>query len=348
LKSNNNIRISSFEKLISPNELQKKIPETEKSNEVIYNSRNAFIDILNDKDKRFVVIIGPCSIHNIDLAMDYAKRLKKLDEQYSDKLMIIMRVYFEKPRTAVGWKGLINDPYLNGSNDIAKGLELARKLLIDIADMDLACATELLDPTIAAFIGDLVTWSAIGARTTESQTHRQMASGLSSPIGFKNGTDGNLDVAINAMLSSQASHSFLGIDENSNTSILHTTGNPYSHLVLRGGAGKPNYDSKTISIVEEKLKAENFAPKIMIDCSHENSGKNHRNQSLVLEDILKQRKAGNRSIFGCMIESNIHSGNQIVPEKLEDLKYGVSITDKCIDWEETEDLIANLYKNINT
>ena len=346
MKSNNNIRISSFEKLISPNELQKKIPETEKSNETIYKTREEFTKILENKDDRFVVITGPCSIHNIELAMDYANRLKKLNDQYSDKLMLIMRVYFEKPRTAVGWKGLINDPNLNGSNDIARGLELARKLLIDIADMGLACATELLDPTIAAFISELVTWSAIGARTTESQTHRQMASGLSSPIGFKNGTDGNLDVAINAMISCQASHSFLGIDEDSNTSILHTKGNPHSHLVLRGGGGKPNYDSDTIRLVEEKLKAENFSAKVMIDCSHENSGKDHTKQSIVLDEIIAQRTAGNKSIFGCMIESNIHSGNQKVPENIEDLKYGVSITDKCIDWDETESLISDLYQKV--
>lgn len=257
-----------------------------------------------------------------------------------------MRVYFEKPRTTTGWKGLINDPNLNGSYNIENGLLIARKLLVDIADMGVPTATELLDPIIAAYIGELVTWVAIGARTTESQTHRQMASGLSAPVGFKNGTDGNLDIAINAMESASASHNFVGVDDDGHVSVLETTGNPYTHLVLRGGGGKPNYHIEDIEEAEEKLRKRNFTPRIMVDCSHENSSKDHLKQILAVRDIIAQKKFGNKSIFGIMLESNINEGSQKLPEDLSQLKYGVSITDKCINWEETEKILSLLYESL--
>lgn len=341
-----NIRVKSFKRLIPTKQLRDKVTETSSSNSTTFIGRKEIFDILDGKDDRFVVITGPCSIHDLDLAKDYATRLLNLRKKYESKLCLVMRVYFEKPRTTTGWKGLINDPHLNGSYDIETGLVNARKLLVDIADMGVPTATELLDPIIAAYIGELVSWVAIGARTTESQTHRQMASGLSAPVGFKNGTDGNLDIAINAMESAAASHNFVGVDDDGQVSVLETTGNPYTHLVLRGGGGKPNYHIEDIEEAEEKLKKRNFVPRIMVDCSHENSSKDHLKQILAVRDIVAQKKFGNKSIFGVMLESNINEGNQKLPEDLSQLKYGVSITDKCINWEETEKVLALLYESL--
>jgi 3-deoxy-7-phosphoheptulonate synthase len=282
-----------------------------------------------------MVVVGPCSIHDPKSAIDYAERLAKLSKQVSDQLLLIMRVYFEKPRTTIGWKGLINDPDMNGSHQISKGLGIARSLLCKMTELKLPVATEMLDPITPEYLADMLCWGAIGARTTESQTHRELASGLSFPIGFKNGTDGNLQIAIDAMISAQHPHSFLGINREGLTSIIQTTGNPEVHIVLRGGK-KPNYYADDIRDTEEMLTKNNLFPTIMVDCSHGNSEKNHEKQPLVMENVISQIVAGNSSISGVMIESFLEAGNQPIPKDLDQIKYGVSITDKCIDWETTE------------
>lgn len=347
MKNIKNIRIEEFQKLISPDEIRSLIPETAKSKETIISGRQAFADILKNKDQRFVIILGPCSIHQRNDALEYARKLNKLKTKYQDKLFILMRVYFEKPRTTVGWKGLINDPHLDESNNIQAGIQISRQILIDIADLGLPTATELLDPIIAAYLGELVSWAAIGARTTESQTHRQMASGLSASVGFKNNTDGNLDVAINGMQSAKKSHSFIGINDAGHCSVVRTKGNQNTHIVLRGGNGRPNYHMEDIEECETKLKEKKFIPKILIDCSHENSGKNHEKQKIVVKDIIAQKKFGNQSIFGIMLESNLLPGNQSVPDQPEKLKPGVSITDACIGWKETEELIKYIHESLS-
>jgi 3-deoxy-7-phosphoheptulonate synthase len=271
--------------------------------------------------------------------MDYAKRLRKLAEEVSDTLFVVMRVYFEKPRTTTGWKGLINDPHMNDSFDVGFGLRLARKLLTDVNELGLPAGTEALDPISPQYLGDLVTWSAIGARTTESQTHREMASGLSTPVGFKNGTDGGLTVAINALLSVSRPHSFLGINPKGQVAVIRTAGNRYGHIVLRGGSKGPNYDSVTIALVEKELARNKLPANIVVDCSHANSSKDHNLQPLVMNDCVHQIMEGNQSIVGMMLESNLHAGNQTIPADLGQLKYGVSVTDACIDWETTEKLL---------
>lgn len=341
-----NLRISSFTKLISPKKIRDQIPASKKSKKTIIQGRRDFAHILDGKDERFVVIVGPCSIYDPKNAMEYAEKLKTLSNKLGDKLFIMMRVYFEKPRTTTGWKGLISDPHLDKSHDMEYGTKLAREILIDIAELGLPAATELLDPITAAYVAELVSWIAIGARTTESQTHRQMTSGLSSPVGFKNNSDGNLDVAINAMKSAESPHSFLGINNDGHCCVIKTKGNLYSHIVLRGGKGRPNYHVEDIEECENKLKEKKFEPRIIVDCSHENSGKNHEKQALVIKDIITQKQSGNESIFGIMIESNLFEGNQSIPNNLEDLKYGVSITDACIGWEETEELLVDLHKSL--
>ena len=342
----NNIRIRDFKKLISPKEIRLQIPISDSSIKTINNGREDFCNILDDKDKRFVVIVGPCSIHEPESAFEYAEKLKKIENKLSDKLLIMMRVYFEKPRTTTGWKGLINDHFFKQTKDIESGLKIARKILIKINEIGLPTATEFLDPIIAAYTGELVSWGAIGARTTESQTHREMASGLSVPIGFKNNTDGNLDVAINAMESAKNSHSFLGIDDDGICCVIKTKGNPDTHIVLRGGGGRTNYHVEDIEVCKNKMKARQFIPRIMIDCSHENSGKDYRKQKMVVKDIIAQKQSGNKSIFGVMIESNLFEGSQKIPENINDLKYGVSITDSCIGFPETEKLLCELHKSL--
>ena len=341
-----NVRIKSFHRLIPPAEIRSEIHMTKKAECTIAEGREKFCDILHGFDKRFVVIVGPCSIHELDTAVEYAYKLNEVSSKVSDKIFVLMRVYFEKPRTTIGWKGLINDPFLNRSQDMRQGLTMARKLMIDINAMGLPIATEILDPIIAAYIGELVSWVAIGARTTESQTHRQMASGLSAPVGFKNNTDGNLDVAINAMESVKNAHSFLGIDDEGKVCIIKTNGNPDTHVVLRGGNGKPNYHIEDIEECENKLMQSKFIPKIMIDCSHENSGKNYKKQKFVIKDIITQKQFGNESIFGIMVESSLFEGSQTIGENGDALKYGVSITDSCIGWEETEELLYFLHESI--
>ncbi|EGG94038.1 2-keto-3-deoxy-D-arabino-heptulosonate-7-phosphate synthase I alpha [gamma proteobacterium IMCC1989] len=318
------------------------MPISEAAKKTILNGRETVNNILSRKDNRLMMVIGPCSIHDVDAAMDYAKRLKVLADKVSDSIFIVMRVYFEKPRTTVGWKGLINDPHLNGSFEIEEGLKIGRKLLLDISELGLPTATEALDPISPQYLHDLISWSAIGARTTESQTHREMASGLSCAVGFKNGTDGSLTVAINALQSVSSSHHFLGINDEGQVSVIHTKGNPHGHVVLRGGGGKPNYDSVNIALCEQELRDGKVAENIMVDCSHENSNKNHELQPLVLENITNQIIDGNRSIIGLMIESNIGAGNQKINQDRSKMEYGISITDKCIDWETTERVLIDM------
>jgi len=329
------LNIDDYQVVVTPTELKKELPLPESVRELVANSRQTVQDILDGKDDRLFAVVGPCSIHDTELALEYGKRLKALANEVSGQIFIIMRVYFEKPRTTVGWKGLINDPHLNGSFEIEDGLRKARKLLIDLSEIGLPLATEALDPISPQYLQDTITWTAIGARTTESQTHREMSSGLSSPVGFKNGTDGSLDVAVNAMKSVVSGHAFLGINPQGQVAITKTKGNQYGHVVLRGGGGKPNYDSVSIALCEQALEKAKLPKNIVVDCSHANSNKDHNVQPLVLDDIAHQIKDGNRSICGVMIESNINEGNQSIPDDLSQLKYGVSVTDACISWEST-------------
>lgn len=340
------LNVVSQELLISPAALKQELPLTEKACAVVAEGRATVRNILDRKDPRIFIVIGPCSIHDVEAAKDYAQRLKKLADEVSDTIYIIMRVYFEKPRTTVGWKGLINDPYLNDSFKIQEGLHIGRKLLLDISELGLPTATEALDPISPQYLHDLISWSAIGARTTESQTHREMASGLSSAVGFKNGTDGGLTVAINALQSVSKPHRFLGINSEGQVAIIHTKGNTYGHVVLRGGNGKPNYDSVSVALCEQELAKAKLLPNIMVDCSHANSNKNHELQTLVMENVASQILEGNQSIIGLMVESNIGAGNQNIPANLNDLKYGVSITDACIDWETTERTVRKMRDTI--
>jgi len=340
------LNVVSQELLISPAVLKKKIPLTDKARDVVTHGREVVRNILDRKDHRIFVVIGPCSIHDVAAAKDYAQRLKKLADEVSDTIYVVMRVYFEKPRTTVGWKGLINDPYLDDSFKIEEGLHIGRQLLLDISEMGLPTATEALDPISPQYLHDLISWSAIGARTTESQTHREMASGLSSAVGFKNGTDGGLTVAINALQSVSKPHRFLGINTEGQVAIIHTRGNSYGHVVLRGGNGKPNYDSVSVAACEQALAKASVVPNIMVDCSHANSNKNHELQTLVMENVANQIVDGNNSIIGLMVESNIGAGNQSIPANLCDLKYGVSVTDACIDWETTERTLRSMRDTI--
>jgi 3-deoxy-7-phosphoheptulonate synthase len=338
-----NLNIISCTRLITPRELKQRLPISETARQSVIHGRETIKQILDREDKRLFIVVGPCSIHDPEAAIVYGKRLKALADEVSDTMLLVMRVYFEKPRSTVGWKGLINDPHLNGSFEIEEGLHIARRLLLDLAELGLPLATEALDPISPQYIQDLISWSAIGARTTESQTHREMSSGLSCAVGFKNGTDGSLAVAINALKSVIHPHNFLGIDPDGHVSTVSTAGNKYGHIVLRGGNGKPNYDSVNLAICEEELQQAGVCPYIVVDCSHENSNKNPALQPLVAENVTNQILEGNHAIIGLMIESNIHAGNQPIPENLADLKYGVSITDGCIDWETTETTILEMH-----
>jgi 3-deoxy-7-phosphoheptulonate synthase len=336
-----NLNIVDFEPMPSPEEIHARVPLTDRARETIVRGREALRNILDRKDHRVFVVVGPCSIHDTAAALEYANRLKKLSDEVDDALMLVMRVYFEKPRTTVGWKGFINDPEMNDSFKIGKGMELARALLRDLAELGLPAGTEALDSITPQFLGDLVTWAAIGARTTESQTHREMSSGLSTPVGFKNGTNGDIGIAINAILSASRPHSFLGINGRGNTSIVRTRGNRYGHVVLRGGDGRPNYDTVSISIAEDALGKAGLPPNIVVDCSHANSFKKAELQPLVLADVVNQIRFGNRSLVGAMIESNLVGGNQSIPDDPKRLKYGCSVTDACVDWETTEKMLRD-------
>jgi 3-deoxy-7-phosphoheptulonate synthase len=331
-----NINVDSQDILITPELLKSALPMSESIHDTLAASRKVIEDILDRRDPRVFVVVGPCSIHDPIAALEYAHRLKTLADELSDTLYIVMRVYFEKPRTTVGWKGLVNDPHLNDSFRIEEGLHIARKLLLDILEVGLPTSTEALDPISPQYLQDLISWTAIGARTTESQTHREMASGLSSAVGFKNGTDGGLTVATNALNSVANAHRFLGINRQGQVSVFTTRGNAYGHIVLRGGTAGPNYDSVNIRLCEEALEKAGVSKNIMVDCSHANSSKQPELQPLVIENVANQILEGNTSIIGLMVESNIHAGNQDIPANLNDLKYGVSVTDGCIDWETTE------------
>lgn len=333
------LRVARIRPLISPARLKEKLRITDAVSRTVFESREAVKHILSGKDKRLLVIVGPCSIHDRVSAMEYAGRLNALRVRVSEKLFIVMRVYFEKPRTTIGWKGLIADPFLDNSGDIEEGLKQARKLLLDITAMGLPAATEMLDPIVPQYTADLVTWAAVGARTTESQTHREMASGLSMPVGFKNSTDGNLQIALDAMESARHPHQFLGIDQQGMTSIVKTSGNLWSHLILRGGRNGPNYSAGSIRAAKGRLRAAGLRNGIMVDCSHANSEKKHENQEAVLKSVVNTRARGEEAVMGVMVESNINPGSQPLQKDPSRLKYGVSVTDACIGWDKTEELL---------
>ena len=338
-----NVNIDNQEILITPEELKRQLPATDEVKRGISQNREIVRSIIDGTDKRLLLVVGPCSIHNPREAIDYAERLKALSESVNDKLFIVMRAYFEKPRSTVGWKGLINDPHLDDSFKIAEGLAMARELLLEISKLGLPLANEALDPITPQYLQELFSWTAIGARTSESQTHREMASGLSCPVGFKNGTDGSLDVALNALQSVKSPHRFLGISPDGKVSIVTTKGNAHAHVVLRGGTNGPNYYPENIAVCEEELESIGATQAIMVDCSHANSNKDHTKQGSVLEAVAEQISVGNKSIRGVMLESNLNPGNQKV-DSSQELQYGVSITDACIGWEETERLLIDFHK----
>jgi 3-deoxy-7-phosphoheptulonate synthase len=331
-----NTNIESFQRIATPRELYSELPSTPRSGRTVEQGRETIRQIIDRQDPRLLAIVGPCSIHDLRAARDYARRLRDLSEELRDALFIVMRVYFEKPRTILGWKGFINDPNLDGGFRMDLGLRRARELLIEINEMGLPAATEALDVMIPQYIGDLISWSAIGARTTESQVHRELASGLSTPVGFKNATDGSLDVAVNAIRTAQEPHHFLGVTDDALPAIFTTTGNSYPHLVLRGGK-RPNHDAECIARCEKILAAAGLRQAIVVDCSHGNSAKDYRRQPIVLREVLTQIEQGNRSIVGFMLESHISAGNQ--PLAPANLRYGVSITDACLDWTTTAELM---------
>jgi len=340
------LNVASNDTLITPAQLKREIPLTDAALRTVASGREVIRNILDGKDHRLFVVVGPCSIHDIKAAHEYAERLKALAAELSDSLYLVMRVYFEKPRTTVGWKGLINDPFMDDSFKIQDGLHIGRQLLRDLAEMGLPTATEALDPISPQYLQDLISWSAIGARTTESQTHREMASGLSSSVGFKNGTDGGLTVAINALQSVSSPHRFLGINQEGGVSIVTTKGNAYGHVVLRGGNGKPNYDSVSVAVCEQELTKAGIRPNIMVDCSHANSNKDPALQPLVMDNVANQILEGNQSIVGLMVESHLGWGAQSIPKDLSQLKYGVSITDACIDWDTTEKTLRGMHAKL--
>lgn len=341
-----NVNVATQDILITPEALKAALPMSPEVEENLRASRQVIEDILDGKDHRLFVVVGPCSIHDTKAALEYAQKLKALADELSDTLYIVMRVYFEKPRTTVGWKGLINDPHLDDSFKIEEGLNLGRQLLLDILELGLPTSTEALDPISPQYLQDLISWTAIGARTTESQTHREMASGLSSAVGFKNGTDGGLTVATNALNSAAKPHRFLGINRQGQVSVFTTKGNPYAHIVLRGGSSGPNYDSVHIKLCEDALEKAGVSSNIMVDCSHANSNKEPELQPLVVENVANQILEGNQSIVALMIESHLNAGNQSIPANLDDLAYGVSITDGCIDWETTATTLRSMREKL--
>lgn len=343
----NNLHVSSEKVLITPQQLAQELPASEKALAYVQQSRRTISDIIHRNDHRLLVICGPCSIHDVDAAKEYAKKLKVLHEQTKESLFIVMRVYFEKPRTTIGWKGLINDPHIDDSFDIETGLRKARDLLNFLAELEIPVATEALDPISPQYLSEFFSWSAIGARTAESQTHREMASGLSMPVGFKNGTDGSLNIAINALQSAASGHNFMGINREGQVSIIRTSGNPDGHIILRGGK-QPNYDSVCVAECEQALESNGIEPKLVVDCSHANSAKDYRRQPLVAKNVFNQIIEGNQSILGIMLESHLNAGNQSSSgKKVCELEYGVSITDGCIDWAQTEALILEANQQLS-
>jgi 3-deoxy-7-phosphoheptulonate synthase len=338
-----NINVSAFEAMPTPEDLHARLPLSDKAGDVVLQGREALKNILDRKDHRMFVVVGPCSIHDPVAGLDYARRLKALQAEVADTMLLVMRVYFEKPRTTTGWKGYINDPDMDDSFHIERGMYNARKFLLDVCELGMPTATEALDPISPQFLGDLIAWTAIGARTTESQTHREMSSGLSTPVGFKNGTDGDIDIAINAILSASHPHSFLGVNGQGRVAIVRTRGNRYGHVVLRGGDGRPNYDTVSVAMAEQALVKAKLPASIVVDCSHANSYKKPELQPLVMADVVNQIRFGNQSLVGAMIESNIVAGKQSIPEDLSKLVHGCSVTDGCVGWETTEKMIREAH-----
>jgi len=340
MQRTDDLRVRGYSPLVVPKVLKEDLPITEKAAQTVTDARRTIEDILMKEDKRLLVVVGPCSIHDEMAAIEYAERLNELRQKVSETLFVVMRVYFEKPRTTVGWKGLVSDPGMDGSCDMVEGLRLARRILLKICDMGLPAGTEMLDPITPQYLADLVSWAAIGARTTESQTHRQLASGLSMPVGFKNSTDGNLSSAINAVVAAQTPQSFLGVDQDGNTSVVRTGGNPFCHVVLRGGK-RPNYDPISIEETRLRLIGKNLPEVVVVDCSHGNSMKKHQGQPVVWKNVIEQYIAGSEALVGLMLESNLFEGNQKFTGDFSALKYGVSITDECISWQTTETLLLS-------
>ncbi len=336
-----NVNVSAFDSMPTPAEIHARLPLTAKAEATVSRGRELLCNILDRKDHRLFIVVGPCSIHDPVAGLDYARRLKGLADEVGDTLQIIMRVYFEKPRTTVGWKGYINDPFMDDSFQVNVGMERARQFLLQVNELGLPAGTEALDPYGPQYYGDLITWTAIGARTTESQTHREMSSGLSTPVGFKNATSGDLAVATNAILSASNPHSFLGLNNDGRVTIVRTTGNAYGHVVLRGGDGKPNYDAVSVAIAEQAMAKAKLPANLVVDCSHANSSKKPELQPLVMADVVNQIRNGNKSLLGLMIESNIEAGNQPIPADLSQLKYGCSVTDGCVAWDTTEKMIRD-------
>jgi len=336
-----NINVAAFDPMPSPEDIHARLPLSPDAAETVMRGRDALRDILDRKDHRIFVVVGPCSIHDPVAGLDYARRLKALSDEVDDTLCLVMRVYFEKPRTTTGWKGYINDPLMDDSFRVGLGMEKARRFLLDVAGLGLPAGTEALDPISPQYLGDLISWTAIGARTTESQTHREMSSGLSTPVGFKNGTNGDIAIAINAIVSASRPHSFLGINGQGRTSIVRTRGNRHGHVVLRGGDGRPNYDTVSVQLVQQALNKARLPANIVVDCSHANSYKKPELQPLVMADVVNQVRQGNQSLLGLMIESNLIAGNQPIPADLAQLKYGCSVTDACIGWDTTETMIRD-------
>ena len=341
--SSNNINIASRSVLSSPGAIRSELPLSLDAVIKVMEARQEICDILDGKSKKFMMIVGPCSIHDPEAAIEYAERLKALSEEVKDRILIVMRVYFEKPRTTVGWKGLIYDPDLNKSYNIEKGIFIARKLMLRIVDLGLPVATEMLDPIIAQYIADAVAWSAIGARTTEAQTHRQLGSGLSMPVGFKNATDGTFQTAIDAISTARSEHSFIGVLEDGHVGVFRTRGNPYAHIVLRGGSGQPNYGAEHIAFLKVAMRKAGIKPAIVVDCSHANSNKNYKNQHIALEDVLRQIADGEDALTGVMLESNLLPGSQKIQAGCRP-DPGISITDSCIAWDETAELIRRTHE----
>jgi 3-deoxy-7-phosphoheptulonate synthase len=338
------LNVVALDVMPTPDEIKAKLPLTERVAETVVTGRRTIEAILDGRDNRLFAVVGPCSIHDPIAGLDYARRLKKLADEVSGTMFMVMRVYFEKPRTSVGWKGFINDPYMDDSFRVDEGMEKGRRFLLDVNEIGLPAATEALDPTAPQYLGDLIAWTAIGARTSESQTHREMSSGLSTPVGFKNGTDGEIESAVNAILSASHPHAFLGINGQGRSAVVRTRGNSYGHLVLRGGGGRPNFDTVSVSLAEQALAKAKLPGNIVVDCSHANSWKKPELQPLVMKDVVHQIREGNRSVVGFMVESFIEAGSQSIPADLSQLKYGCSVTDACVSWQTTEEMLRGAHE----
>ncbi len=335
-----NLNVAAFEVMPTPDEVKVRVKLTDAAANTVVNARRTLEAILDGRDPRLFLVVGPCSIHDPVAGLDYARRLRRLGDELGDVFQLVMRVYFEKPRTSLGWKGFINDPFMDDSFRIDVGMEKARRFLLDVNELGLPAGTEALDPNTPQYLGDLVAWTAIGARTSESQTHREMSSGLSTPVGFKNGTDGDVDAAVNAILSASRPHAFLGVNDQGRSAIVRTRGNRYGHLVLRGGGGRPNFDTVSISLAEQALAKAKLPRNIVVDCSHANSWKKPELQPLVMRDVVHQIREGNRSVVGLMVESFLEAGNQAIPEDLTKLRYGCSVTDGCVSWDTTVEMLT--------